>query len=187
MDGANGRRFTTEDVMATVTTGGSERLASVAKRVTVALSSGARGKLVAALELMPLEAEWEPNLQAEAGGLTFDQWIGQFSGVRHQDWRRLFEAAELMGRDWDSAAAVWVANKFGGDEAALTTIKGQYRQEWKRRAKGDAGFPPLSLGVVRGFVYEMFGEPAPRKPRGCARCSELEALLRAAGVSVPEQ
>lgn len=163
------------------------RLAVIAKRVTTALSQSARGRLVAACELMPLEPEWErAGYIKEAGGLTFNQWIGGFSGVRHQDWRTYFAAAELLGKDWDAQAAVWVANKFGGDETSLLAVKGRHRQEWKKRARGDVGFPPLSLGVVRGFVRQMFGEAAvaSRGGRACARCAELEALLRAAGVSV---
>lgn len=161
------------------------RLADVAKRVNSALKDASRGKLKASRELIPLESAWtQRGYDKESGGLTFNQWIGDFSGVRHQDWRLYFDASEAVGTNWDTQAAVWVTQKYGGDLAALAAIKGAVLREWKARARGDFSYPPLSCGKVVAIVRKLYpGERRRRASKECAECERLRGLLAAAGVS----
>jgi len=162
-----------------------ESLADRAKRWSAAVKDRAVGPLVVAQEIVDVVDGWE-RYKAEADGMSATQWLkiifGKHHGMGPAYWRRRASAVVALGeasrRTIHHEVAVWVTHKLSGADllkARAALIAGS-------RTNGRL---PLNPASAKPIIRDMFGWE--RRVTKCNRCEQLEGLLRANGIDVPEE
>lgn len=159
-----------------------ERLAEKVGRWKRALADAAVGPLIIAPEVMALAESWD-SVKDEAGGVTCNAFLRAklHPGRDIAFFRRRADAVAKLGeasrRTVHHEVAVWVISSVPEhlrEAAKLELIRGAREQ----------GGHPLVMSQARARLRDMLG--ASSKKKVCVRCRELEALLIANGVALPD-
>jgi hypothetical protein len=161
-----------------------ENLERVGRRLRDVLGNAATGPLVASSDVMRLADEWEDRWKAEAGGIDCTTWLRKTLGAgRSLGWferrhRAVASLGEAIRRTIHHDVAVWLVQTFPESDwqrAKLTLMRGCRAQNGN----------PLTLPQARRIVAKTLGVTLGRGAKPCARCTELEEILKANGIDVP--
>lgn len=160
------------------------RLSVIGKRIKTAMADAARGPLIIARDVAALVENWD-QYRSEAEGRSVSQWLESVDRPGHDKaWflRRANAVAKLgehARRTWDHEALVWAVDAF--DDVSLRRLDKQVRAESEK-----LGGCVLGKNSVQRIAREL-GLMKPRAPtKVCARCADLEKLLKEHGIVVPE-